>query len=87
MKGPDHYREAERLLSTAPNILGITQGEHAAIIAVAQVHATLALTAATVMPFVLNETYQDVEGVEDWARATAPHGRDVFADGDAEETR
>ena len=40
--GPDHYREAERLL---------TSGSHEAeATARAQVHATLALTAATAVP-------------------------------------
>ena len=38
MTGPEHYREAERLLVGQPT---------SAIIATAQVHATLALAAAT----------------------------------------
>lgn len=37
MNGPEHYREAERLLSLGPGVL-----------AAAQVHATLALAAATI---------------------------------------
>lgn len=60
MTGPEHYREAERLLSHASHesITGTPvthQGmpmrpeAHAALIARAQVHATLALTSATAM--------------------------------------
>ncbi|WP_210534309.1 hypothetical protein [Streptomyces scabiei] len=60
MTGPEHYREAERLLShtSYESITGTPvtrQGMpmrpevHAALIARAQVHATLALTAATAM--------------------------------------
>ena len=59
MTGPEHYREAERLLSEASFTGGVTEqpvtrdglprtpGAHAALIARAQVHATLALAAAT----------------------------------------
>lgn len=50
MNGPDHYLEAERWVSYAADIYQndrehITDGQVAA--AIAQVHATLALTAAT----------------------------------------
>jgi hypothetical protein len=50
MTGPEHYREAERLLAEAGH-----QGTEGVIwvrpenLAAAQVHATLALTAATAM--------------------------------------
>ena len=47
MTGPDHYREAERLLAEARY-----PEEHAGLLAEAQVHATLALTAATALPYV-----------------------------------
>lgn len=49
MTGPEHYREAERLVSGAQNVVdvapidGLTRTECAAL---AQVHATLALAAA-----------------------------------------
>lgn len=43
MKGPQHYAEAERLLELAPG-----SGDYEMTVAVAQVHATLALAAATV---------------------------------------
>lgn len=60
MTGPEHYRAAERLLSQAshegmtgtplsPQGLPVRPEVHAALIARAQVHATLALTAATAM--------------------------------------
>ena len=42
MTGPEHYREAERLLELADNV-----GPDAEIYAEAQIHATLALAAAT----------------------------------------
>lgn len=47
MNGPEHYAEAERLLATAhkPSRTGCTASE---AIKSAQVHATLALAAATV---------------------------------------
>lgn len=56
MTGPEHYREAERLLSqamTSPDLPGQVE-EWAAYrdsdLAAAQVHATLAQTAATAYP-------------------------------------
>ena len=49
MTGPDHYRKAEELASKAYEYLGQGEGQHSAAVwaAVAQVHATLALAAAT----------------------------------------
>lgn len=44
MTGPEHYREAERLLA---NLDLCPREAEAKVIAEAQVHATLALTAAT----------------------------------------
>lgn len=41
MTGPEHYAEAERLLCSQV-------GDPVALLAAAQVHATLALTAATI---------------------------------------
>lgn len=53
MNGPDHYREAERLLAAARESKETTfEGHNPEAdreIAAAQVHATLALTAATAM--------------------------------------
>lgn len=45
MNGPQHYAEAERLTELATE--GLPTLQHAAVIAEAQVHATLALAAAT----------------------------------------
>ena len=60
MTGPEHYKEAERLLGGVDEVLNHAQrrgsnGATAAaaienIVSQAQVHATLALTAATVEP-------------------------------------
>lgn len=46
MNGPDHYREAERLLGTI-EARKLGSNETFAAAEMAQVHATLALTAAT----------------------------------------
>ncbi|MEV7092308.1 hypothetical protein AB0M80_05645 [Amycolatopsis sp. NPDC051045] len=47
MTGPEHYMEAERLLAKYGN--GYVLPETAGKLAAAQVHATLALAAATAM--------------------------------------
>ena len=50
MTGPDHYRKAEELTATAHDYLGQGDGQSAAVwAAVAQIHATLALAAATAL--------------------------------------
>jgi hypothetical protein len=49
MNGPEHYREAERLLDVAMQS-PIVRDSDAVNIAAAQVHATLALAAATAYP-------------------------------------
>lgn len=57
MTGPEHYREAERLIADVTDEDGTTPaaemyraGWAAETIAIAQVHATLALAAATAHP-------------------------------------
>ncbi|MFI9340017.1 hypothetical protein ACIG0D_01875 [Streptomyces sp. NPDC052773] len=49
--GPEHYREAERLLKGCQNSCGalVIEDGTAEVLAAAQVHATLALAAATAM--------------------------------------
>ena len=77
MNGPEHYREAERLLrevnrEQAPNFEGTIRPVHhdglrAEMVAQAQVHATLALTAAqvdTTDPHVSPETSIAREWIE-----------------------
>ena len=50
MTGPDHYRKAEELTAKAHDYLGQGEGQSAAVwAAVAQIHATLALAAATAL--------------------------------------
>lgn len=51
MTGPDHYRKAEELAEKANEYLGQGEGQHSAAVwaAVAQVHAILALAAATAL--------------------------------------
>lgn len=48
MNGPDHYREAEINLTWAAEARGESNEQYH--LAVAQVHATLALAAATALP-------------------------------------
>lgn len=52
MSGPEHYHEAERLMGIASDEAGRVGADSysAAMLAAAQVHATLALVAATVIP-------------------------------------
>jgi hypothetical protein len=51
MTGPDHYRKAEELAAKAHEYLGQGEGQHSAAVwaAVAQIHASLALAAATAL--------------------------------------
>lgn len=51
MTGPEHFAEAERLIATAadPFDFDLTQAERNTIALAAQVHATLALAAATAL--------------------------------------
>lgn len=51
MTGPEHYREAERLIKGLKTDTGAVYVEdgNEQVIALAQVHATLALTAATAL--------------------------------------
>lgn len=68
MTGPEHYREAERLLAGAQNVMdvapvdGLTRTECAEL---AQVHATLALAAVTVHHMVSTS----VDDREEWGKA------------------
>lgn len=48
MTGPEHYAEAERLLAALGERDGVPAHQHAAVVAVAEVHATLAQTAALI---------------------------------------
>jgi hypothetical protein len=47
MTGPWHYAEAERLIAGITHNRMLESGDHRDILALAQVHATLALAAAT----------------------------------------
>ena len=49
MTGPEHYREAELLLAEADNF-SENGGDMGQMLAAAQVHALLALAAATALP-------------------------------------
>jgi hypothetical protein len=62
MTGPEHYRAAELLIDSAGEFM--TEGDapaHDRCIAIAQVHATLALAAGCGRPFIMRpETDTDV---------------------------
>ncbi|MFI9194209.1 hypothetical protein ACIG0A_33525 [Streptomyces californicus] len=73
MTGPEHYLEAERLLSGAQNVMdvapvdGLTRTECAEL---AQVHATLALAAVTAHHMVATT----VDDREEWGKAIGSEG-------------
>lgn len=60
MSGPEHYKEAERLLT-----LGMPEAERRA-----QVHATLALAAATAYPALLDYDGGEGGASREWAGVT-----------------
>lgn len=73
MDGPTHYREAERLLGVATAFSNepIAQSAYSS----AQVHATLALAAATAL-HLANEFYEVDDDAEAWAKAIDSKGLD-----------
>jgi len=69
MTGPEHYREAERLRSRIP---ALSEAQATETLAAAQVHATLALAAATAYP-AIREHLGDENNItaRAWAAAAA----------------
>ena len=70
MTGPEHYRKAEQLADEAHGISTQAPGQRAALLAEAQVHATLAGVAATMqaqssMTYRAEETWRDALGIEE----------------------
>jgi hypothetical protein len=86
MTGPEHYREADLILTSDPCSYGCPHSgcEHeAAMIARAQVHATLSLAAITAAAEAVKTGLMPISAYEPWleiARATsetsAPEGED-----------
>lgn len=68
MTGPEHYKEAERLLATVEATAEDTVGSVAATVAQAQVHATLALAAATALKPPSRARWGKVAGRQEEAR-------------------
>ena len=68
MTGPDPYRKAEELTATAHEYLGQADGQQSAAVwaAVAQIHATLALAAASALGTTAAEgrAWADVAGTK-----------------------
>jgi hypothetical protein len=56
MNGPDHYRKAEDLLGVVTRTSTMTPATAVGVIAAAQVHATLALAAATAFTLTQGKT-------------------------------
>lgn len=74
MTGPQHYLEAERLLEQAEVDARDPMrkcAEDANAIAAAQVHATLALAAATALPAVKRYYGDDTDIDRQWSGATS----------------
>ena len=79
MTGPEHYREAERLAKLASDYEGLPGSHHIQVGQVAQVHAALALAAATALvmgdngntPLRAYDAWAEVAGEP---RETAPAG-------------
>ena len=70
MSGPGHYREAERILTEVDRVRdrsGDVGGYCQLQLAVAQVHATLALAAATAYPAVRDYYGEDGDTDRGWA--------------------
>lgn len=65
MNGIEHYREAERLLRESPP-LEVYPDERASLLQEAQVHATLALAAASVQRTM--NGYTETVRADDWRR-------------------
>jgi hypothetical protein len=86
MTDPDHYRKAEELTAKANDYLGQGEGQDSAAVwpAVAQIHATLALAAATALGATAADgrAWAEVAGTKLSAGAPldAPHLRRVPPD-------
>jgi hypothetical protein len=72
MTGPEHYREAERLIGERRKKRERVSPDSGELLAEAQVHATLADAAARALPTVVLMMGDNNE-VTDWARATGVH--------------
>lgn len=73
MTGPEHYRTAERLLDGIKTRGGavVVEDGTAEVVATAQVHATLALAAATVLGARMGYGLGPLDG-EEWDPVTDP---------------
>lgn len=68
MNGPEHYREAERILDHAEESAMEQSPEwYANSVRAAQVHATLALAAATAYPAARDYYGDESNAMHDWA--------------------
>lgn len=75
MTGPDHYREAERLIGD-----NVHETPTSADVALAQVHATLALAAATAMAGHSNDGLSPID-FRAWDKVCGVQEEDEATDG------
>lgn len=69
MNGPEHYREAERLVDRAESGVRLDPGDPWLLLA--QVHATLALAAATAYPAIKDYCGEEIRvDAREWAEVT-----------------
>jgi hypothetical protein len=73
MTGPEHYAEAERLIALArtdrQGLYAHTTDPYAKMLADAQIHATLALAAATALA--VHGVREHIEDGQEWRKAAA----------------
>ncbi|MEU6229948.1 hypothetical protein [Streptomyces sp. NPDC047042] len=78
MTGPEHYLRAQHLLTTVTSESGRVRGESGddVVIAVAQVHATLALAAASAEQASVTAFAHDINStaIDEWAEALGSTG-------------
>ena len=76
MSGPGHYRESERLLASTQDSDGEVASDDVTLaisntLAAAQVHATLALAAATAYPAVREYWGSDTGTAREWSEVAS----------------
>lgn len=72
MTGPEHYREAERLLAIAEAAEHLDSVQQGAVAACAQVHATLAHAAAEALFVTATQPPQITQAGADWREVLKP---------------
>lgn len=79
MTGAEHYQEAERIIASVTRRGHLEQGDHADVLALAQVHATLAHAAAVALSVAHDMPVADHDAW--WAAAGSESVRRAGTDG------